>query len=130
MWPSCGGDPLAWHVTDRAWTFLLLLLSCSHLASDATPSIGRRRVACSCYAGAVFLARIAVLRRSGYPILLWDHFLGGFSLCFFPFGIPKVQKSANLVDFEKYCKMRLWLQNFVLIQPITSLEKTEKSEVS
>ena len=58
---------------------------CSHLASEATPSIGRRRVACSCYAGAVFLARIAVLRRSGCSIALWDHFLGGFSLCFFPF---------------------------------------------
>ena len=94
MWPSRGGDPLAWLVTNDAWTLLLSLLSCIQLDSDATPSIGRRRVACSCSAGAVFLARIAVLRRSGYPILLWDHFLGGFSLCFFPLGIPKMQKNA------------------------------------
>ena len=51
----------------------------------------------------MFLARIAVLRRSGCSLVLWD-FLGGFSLCFFPLGIPKVQKDANLVDFEKSFK--------------------------
>ena len=86
MWPSRGGDPLDGLVTNDAWTLLLLLLSCMHFASDATPSIGRRRVAYSCFAGAVFLARIAVLRRSGYPILLWDHFLGGFSSVFSTWG--------------------------------------------
>ena len=43
----------------------------------------------------------------------------------------------NFVDFEKCCKMRIWMQNFVSIQTITSLNKSdvswlidEKSDVS
>ena len=31
------------------------------------------------------------------------------------------------VDFENCCKMRIWLQNFVSIQPRTSLEKSDVS---
>ena len=49
----------------------------------------------------MFLARIAVLRRSGCSIVVWDHFLGGFFVVLFPLGIPKVQRNANLVDLEK-----------------------------
>ena len=33
------------------------------------------------------------------------NFLGGFSR-FFPFGIPKMQKNANLVDLEKMLQTR------------------------
>ena len=33
----------------------------------------------------------------------------------------------NRVDFENCCKMRIWLQNFVSIQPRTSLEKSDVS---
>ena len=69
-----------------------VVFSCIQLDSDATPSIGRRRVACSCSAGAVFLARSAVLRRSGYPILLWDHFLGVFSWLFFHLGFQRCKR--------------------------------------
>ena len=108
MWPSRGGDPLAWLVTNDAWTILLSLLSCIQLDSDATPSIGRRRVVCSCFAGAVFLARIALLRRSGCStsIVIWDYFPGGFFVVLFPLGIPKDCKIPqiqlhNCVDFQK-----------------------------
>ena len=41
----------------------------------------------------------------------------------FPFGIPKVQRNANLVDLEKCSKMSIWTQNLALIQPRTSLLK-------
>ena len=35
----------------------------------------------------------------------------------------------NFVDFEKCCKMRIWMQHFVSIQPSTSLKKTHVSWV-
>ena len=60
---------------------LLLLLSGSHLATDATPSVGRRRVSCSVCAGAVFLVRVVALRRSCRFIFL--NFSLGFSGWFF-----------------------------------------------
>ena len=63
VWPSRGGDPLAWPFTDRAWSFIVLLLSGSQVATDATRSIGRRRVAGSFCAGAVLLAMDVKLRR-------------------------------------------------------------------
>ena len=104
MWPSRGGDPLDGLFTNDAWTLLLSLLSCIQLDSDATPSIGRRRVVCSCFAGAVFLARIALLRRSGCStsIVIWDYFPGGFFVVLFPLGIPKVQRNVHLVDLKKF----------------------------
>ena len=37
------------------------------------------------------------------------------------------KKSASFVDLEKPEKMRIWLQNFVSIQPRTSLEKSDVS---
>ena len=46
---------------------------------------------------------------------------------FFPFGVPKVQRNVNLVDPEKCCKMSIWLQKSVLIQPRTSLGKSAVS---
>ena len=33
----------------------------------------------------------------------------------------------NFVDFEKCCKMRIWMQNFVSIQPRTSRKKSDVS---
>ena len=33
----------------------------------------------------------------------------------------------SFVDFEKCCKMRIWLQNFVSVQPRMSLEKSDVS---
>ena len=33
----------------------------------------------------------------------------------------------NFVDFEKCCKMRIWMQNFVSIQTRTSLKKSDVS---
>ena len=47
---------------------------------------------------------------------------GGFSRVF-PLRKKKVQKNANLVDLEKCCKVSIWLQKPVLIQPTTSLPK-------
>ena len=38
-----------------------------------------------------------------------------------------VQKCANLVDLEKCCKMTIWLRKSVLIQPRTSLRKSDVS---
>ena len=100
VWPSRGGDPRAWPFTDRAWSFIVLLLSGSQVATDATPSIGRRRVACSFCAGAVFLARDVALRRSGC------YFLSGifrevFFQAFFQLGFPTFapQLSRSLRDF-------------------------------
>ena len=36
-----------------------------------------------------------------------------------------MQKCANLVELEKCCKMTIWLQKSALIQPRTSLGKSE-----
>ena len=41
-----------------------------------------------------------------------------------------VQKDVNLVDLEKCCKMSIWLQKSVLIQPRTSLGKSDVSRGS
>ena len=38
-----------------------------------------------------------------------------------------MQKCENIVDLEKPEKMSIWLQNFVSIQPRTSLEKSDVS---
>ena len=53
--------------------------------------------------------------------------------CFFKpifcenFEIAAVQKYANLVELEKCCRTRIFLQNFVLIQPRTSPPKICKN---
>jgi hypothetical protein len=39
----------------------------------------------------------------------------------------KTYRVDNLADFENCCKMRIWLQNFVSIQPRTSCEKSDLS---
>ena len=41
-----------------------------------------------------------------------------------------VQKCADLVDLEKCCKITVWLQQSVLIQPRTSLEKSDVSSAA
>ena len=40
----------------------------------------------------------------------------------------KVQRHVDLVDLEKYCKMRIWTQNSASIQPRTSPLKLEARE--
>ena len=41
-----------------------------------------------------------------------------------------MEKCINLVDLEKCCKMTSWLQKSVLIQPRTSLGKSDEDEPS
>ena len=54
-----------------------------------------------------------------FPLKIAD-FLQNFAT------FSKIQLDS-FVDFEKPEKMRLWLQNFVSIQPRTSLEKSDVS---
>ena len=44
------------------------------------------------------------------------------------FEFRAVQKSANLVDLEKCCKMIIYLQRSALIQPKTSLGKSDATQ--
>ena len=60
-----------------------------------------------------YLVNAVLVRPShhlGFSIVFlhfrWD-FLGGFSRLFSTWDSKKVQRNANLVDFEKRCKMRL-----------------------
>ena len=46
----------------------------------------------------------------------------GFPGFFFPFGIPKVQRSADLVDIETSCKMRRFSIPGLSLQPRKSAQ--------
>ena len=48
-------------------------------------------------------------------------------IVFADFEIAAAQKYANLAELEKCCQTHIFLQNFVLIQPRTSLPKICKS---
>ena len=113
----------------------LLLPSGSHLATDATPSIGRRRVSCFWDTGRFF----AVIFLLGFPNFcttliaeiqqifvkifgdvaenvakICKNLKNSAKFCKIcvqksaNFEIGAAQKNANLVDFEKSRKMSLW----------------------
>ena len=72
-----------------------------------------------------------LVSRPGYAstkrlLLDFQFFVGIFWVVFpgfFPLGIPKVQRIANLVDLEKCFPMSIWMQNLASIQKRTSLSK-------